>query len=42
MVGGPLKNAQVRWKIFHGKTHYKVKGYDGFRFENSHAEEELK
>ena len=40
-VGGPLKNAQVRWKIFHGKTHYKVKGYDGFRFENSHAEEEL-
>jgi alpha-2-macroglobulin len=40
-VGGPLKNAQVRWKIFHGKTRFKVKGYDKFRFENSEAEEEL-
>ena len=40
-VGGPLKNAQVRWKIFHGKTHYKVNGYDDFRFENSGADEEL-
>ena len=40
-VGGPLKNAQVRWKIFHGKTHFKVNGYDNFRFENSEAEEEL-
>ena len=40
-VGGPLKNAQVRWKIFHGKTHFKVGGYDDFRFENKEAEEEL-
>ena len=40
-VGGPLKNAQVRWKIFHGKTRFKVNGYDNFRFENSEAEEEL-
>jgi alpha-2-macroglobulin len=40
-VGGPLKNAQVRWKIFHGKTHFKVSGYDDFRFENREAEEEL-
>jgi len=40
-VGGPLKNAQVRWKIFHGKTNFKVSGYDNFRFENREAEEEL-
>ncbi|MDA0692625.1 MAG: MG2 domain-containing protein [Nitrospinae bacterium] len=40
-VGGPLKNAQVRWKIFHGKTRFEVNGYDNFRFENSEAEEEL-
>ena len=40
-VGGPLKNAQVRWKIFHGKTNFKVSGYDDFRFENREAEEEL-
>ena len=40
-VGGPLKNAQVRWKIFHGKTRFKVSGYDNFRFENNEAEEEL-
>ena len=25
-VGGPLKNAQVRWKIFHGTTRFKVNG----------------
>ena len=40
-VGGPLKNAQVRWKIFHGKSHFKVKGYDNFKFGNGEAEEEL-
>ena len=40
-VGGPLKNAQVRWKIFHGKTNFKVSGYDDFMFKNSDAEEEL-
>ena len=40
-VGGPLKNAQVRWKIFHGKTNFKVSGYDDFMFENSDAVEEL-
>ena len=40
-VGGPLKNAQVRWKIFHGKTRFKVNGYDNFRFGSNEAEEEL-
>ena len=36
-----MKNAQVRWKIFHGKSHFKVKGYDNFKFGNGEAEEEL-
>ena len=40
-VGGPLKNAQVRWKIFHGKTEFKVSGYDQFQFGSAGTEEEL-
>ena len=32
--GGHVKNGQVRWKIFHGPTHYNVKEIGGFIFGN--------
>jgi len=40
-VGGPLKNAQVRWKIFHGKTRFNIKDYENYKFGNEEAQEEL-
>ena len=31
-AGGPVKNGQVRWKIHHTKTSYRVPGQDDFTF----------
>lgn len=31
-AGGPVKNGQVRWKIYHTKTSYQVPGQEGFTF----------
>jgi len=40
-VGGPLKHAQVRWKIFQGRTGFKLKEYDNFNFGNDGQDEAL-
>ncbi|MDD5641118.1 MAG: MG2 domain-containing protein [Syntrophales bacterium] len=31
-AGGPVKNGQVRWKIYHTKTSFQVPGQDDFTF----------
>ena len=33
-AGGPVKNGQVRWKIFHSGTEFSVKGYGNYAFGN--------
>ena len=33
-AGGPVKNGQVRWKIFHSGTEFSVEGYGNYAFGN--------
>ncbi|HIB43911.1 MAG TPA: hypothetical protein EYO37_08125 [Nitrospina sp.] len=34
-AGGPVKNGQVRWKIFQSGTQFRAKGHDSFKFGDS-------